>query len=77
MTHKIRAKIYFNQMIKIDSNNIYIYYLYTLVRIFMSGNIVVGKNNGGFSENPPNLTHHLFTCNVILRKKRKIHRIHQ
>ena len=36
----------------------------------MAGNIVVGKNNGGFSENPPNLTHHLFTCNVILRKKK-------
>ena len=37
----------------------------------MAGNIVVGKNNGGFSENPPNLTHHLFTCNVILRKKKE------
>ena len=30
--------------------------LATLVRIFMAGNNVGGKNSGGFSENPPNLT---------------------
>ena len=41
----------------------------TLVRLFMAGNIVAGKSNGGYSENPPNLTRHLFTCNIIFRKK--------
>ena len=37
--------------------------LFTLVRLFMEGNIMAGKNNGGLkyggiSEKPPNLTHH-------------------
>ena len=36
---------------------------YTLVRLIMTGNIVAGKNNGGYkyggvAEIPPNLTHH-------------------
>ena len=46
----------------------------TLVRLFMTGNIVAGKNNGGykyggFAEKPPNLTRHYFTCNIIFTKK--------
>ena len=49
-------------------------FLYTLVRLIMTGNIVAGKNNGGykyggFAEKPPNLTRHYFTCNIIFAKK--------
>ena len=45
----------------------------TLVRLIMTGNIVAGKNNGGYkyggiAEKPPNLTHHYFTCNIIFTK---------
>ena len=47
----------------------------------MRGNVVAGKNNGGYkyggykyggykyggiAEKPPNLTRHYFTCNIIL-----------
>ena len=47
--------------------------LHTLVRLIMTGNIVAGKNNGGykyggFAEKPPNLTRHFFTCNIIFTK---------
>ena len=40
----------------------------------MTGNIVAGKNNGGykyggFAEKPPNVTRHYFTCNIIFTKK--------
>ena len=40
----------------------------------MTGNIVAGKNNGGYkyggiAEKPPNLTRHYFTCNIIFTKK--------
>ena len=40
---------------------------YTLVRVIITGNIVAGKNNGGYKyggivEKPPNLTRHCFTC---------------
>ena len=49
-------------------------FVYTLVRLIMTGNIVVGKNNGGYKyggigEKPPNLTRHYFTCNIIFTKK--------
>ena len=48
--------------------------IYTLVRLIMTGNIVAGKNNGGYkyggnAEKPPNLTRHYFTCNIIFTKK--------
>ena len=48
--------------------------LTTLVRLSMKGNIVAGKNNGGYkfggiAENPSNLTRHYFTCNIIFTKK--------
>ena len=47
---------------------------YTLVRLIMTGNIVAGKNNGGYkyggiAEKPPNLTRHYFTCNIIFTKQ--------
>jgi len=37
----------------------------------MTGNIVAGKNNGGYkysgiAEKPPNLTRHFLTCNIII-----------
>ena len=37
--------------------------VYTLVRLIMTGNIVAGKNNGGYkyggiAKKPPNLTRH-------------------
>ena len=40
----------------------------------MTGNIVAGKNNGGYkyggiAEKPPNLTRHYFTCNIMFTKK--------
>ena len=46
----------------------------TLVPLIMTGNIVAGKNNGGYkyggiAEKPPNLTRHYFTCNIIFTKK--------
>ena len=52
----------------------------TLVRFIMTGNIVAGKNNGGYkyggiAEKPLNLTRHFFTCNIIFTKKLLIHRI--
>ena len=51
----------------------YINIKYTLVRLFMTGNIVAGKNNGGYkyggiAEKPPNLTRRYFTCNIIFTK---------
>ena len=47
---------------------------HTLVRLIMTGNIVAGKNYGGYkyggiAEKPPNLTHHYITCNIIFTKK--------
>ena len=49
-------------------------HLNTLVRLIMTGNIVAGKNNGGykyggFAEKPPDLTRHYFTCYIIFTKK--------
>ena len=49
-------------------------YSITLVRLIMAGNIVAGKNNGGYkyggiAEKPPNLTRHYLTCNIIFTKK--------
>ena len=46
----------------------------TLVRLIMTGNIVVGKNNGGYkyggiAKKPPILNRHYFTCNIIFTKK--------
>ena len=46
---------------------------YYLVRLIKTGNIMVGKNNGGYkygeiAEKPPNLTRHYFTCNIIFTK---------
>jgi len=40
----------------------------------MTGNIVAGKNNGGYkfggiAEKPLNLTCRIFTCNIIFTKK--------
>ena len=48
-------------------------FLYTLVRLIMTDNIVVGKNNGGYkyggiAEILPNSTRHYFTCNIIFTK---------
>ena len=48
--------------------------LVTLVRLIMTGNIVAGKNNGGYkygeiAEKTPNLTRHYFTCNIIFTEK--------
>ena len=50
-------------------------HLNTLVlRLIMTGNIVAGKNNGGYkyggiAEKPPDLTRHYFTCYIIFTKK--------
>ena len=48
--------------------------LITLVRLIMTGNIMAGKNNGGYkyggiAEKPPNLIRHFFTCDIIFAKK--------
>ena len=45
-------------------------YKHTLVRLIVTGNIVAGKNNGGykyggFGEKPPNLTRHYFTSYLL------------
>ena len=47
---------------------------HNLVRLIMTGNMVAGKNNGGYkyggiAEKPPNLTSHFFTCNTIFTEK--------
>ena len=47
---------------------------FALVRLIMTGNILAGKNNGGYkyggiAEKPPNLTRHYFTCNIIFTQK--------
>ena len=52
------------------------YRVTTLVRLIMTGNIVAGKNIGGYkyggiAEKPPNLTRHYFTCNIIFTKNCK------
>ena len=46
------------------------------VRLIMTGNIMAGKNNGGYKhaelpKKPPNLTRHFFACNIIFTKKYK------